>query len=53
MEYTQYTVGFYRPSDDMEYRVRVYANSEEQALKIIRNKFSSKFGEGDYFIVED
>jgi hypothetical protein len=52
MEYIQYTVGYYRHSDNTEYRIRVYADSEEQALQIIRRKFQ-KFGEGDYFIVED
>lgn len=56
MEYVQYTVGYLRSSNNTEYRIRVYANSELQAIRIVRTKllkFGEEFGEGKYYIVED
>jgi hypothetical protein len=52
MDYIQYTVGYHRYSNNTEYRIRVYADSEEQAIRIVRTKFQ-RFGEGDYYIVKE
>lgn len=52
MEYTQYTIGYLRHSDNTEYQIRIYAESDEQAIKICRNKFQ-KFGEGTYYVVKE
>ena len=43
MEYRSFTVAFTTAKDD-EYRVHIYAESEEQALRIARRKFSQFCG---------
>ena len=52
MNYKQYTVSYYRKANNTEYRVRVYAEDEAQALRIIQTKFQ-RFGEGEYNIVKE
>ena len=49
MEYRNYTVAF-KTSKGEEYRVHVYADSEEQALRIASRKFS-QFSDADFKVV--
>lgn len=50
MEYRNYTVAF-KTTKDEEYRVHIYADSEEQALRIAGRKFSQFCG-ADFKVVE-
>lgn len=50
-EYKQYTVGYLNSSSNTEYRISVFAESEDQAIKISKRNLQ-RFGEGKYYIIK-
>lgn len=50
-EYRQYTVGYFNIASNTEYRISVFAESEDQAIQISKHKLQ-KFGEGKYYVIE-
>lgn len=51
-KYKQFIVGF-KKADGDEYKIRIYATYGAQAVRIASTILSGKFGEGDFYFIEE